>query len=175
MTLLASSNPDDEVWGIAYKISKENAENVMDHLDFRERGGYQRKTVLFHPCKPREKLDPSLLNNSHNDNSKSNNRQPVVPMTPTASEEMPFPLTIYIGEEDNHNYAGTESIETIASHIVEAHGPSGSNREYLYNLATAMRMIAPGVNDKHLFALENSVRQLEGSLEDASVGGCPRL
>lgn len=158
MTLIASNNQDDEVWGIAYKISQNDAANVMNHLDFRERGGYQRKTVLFHPCKPKEKHDPSLLHNCQNS---SNKNQPIVPMTPTPSEEMPFPLTIYIGEESNPNYAGTESIQTIAGHIVDAHGPSGSNKEYLYNLATAMRMIAPGVVDKHLFTLENAVKQLE--------------
>ncbi|KAF7987519.1 hypothetical protein HCN44_003281 [Aphidius gifuensis] len=158
VTLIASNNQDDEVWGIAYKISKNDAANVMNHLDFRERGGYQRKTVLFHPCKPKEKHDPSLLHNCQNS---SNKNQPIVPLTPTPSEEMPFPLTIYIGEESNPNYAGTESIQTIAGHIVDAHGPSGSNKEYLYNLATAMRMIAPGVIDKHLFTLENAVKELE--------------
>ncbi|XP_011309548.1 putative glutathione-specific gamma-glutamylcyclotransferase 2 [Fopius arisanus] len=157
VTLLTATDPTEEVWGVAYKISTENIENVVNHLDFREKGGYRRKTVLFHPSRPIQKIDPSTLNNSDS----NLNSHPVVPTTPTASEELPFQLTIYIGTEDNPNYAGVETIETIASHIVEAHGPSGANTEYLYKLAMAMRIIAPGVHDDHLFVLEMAVKKLE--------------
>ncbi|XP_015108808.1 putative glutathione-specific gamma-glutamylcyclotransferase 2 [Diachasma alloeum] len=158
VTLLSTSDPSDEVWGVAYKISNENIENVVNHLDFREKGGYQRKKMLFYPSRPVQKIDPSSLDNSPENNV---NSHPVVPATPTPSEELPFQLTIYIGTEDNPNYAGVESIETIASHIIEAHGPSGANTEYLYKLAMAMRIIAPGVHDEHLFALEGAVKKLE--------------
>lgn len=76
-------------------------------------------------------------------------------------DEAPFYLTIYIGEEDNPNFAGTENIDIIANHILVSRGISGSNTEYLYKLASAMRTIAPGVQDEHLFTLERAVKQLE--------------
>lgn len=85
-----------------------------------------------------------------------------------ASDEAPFYLTIYIGEEDNPNYAGTENIDTIANHILVSRGISGSNTEYLYKLASAMRTIAPGVQDEHLFALERAVKQLEEERDNES-------
>lgn len=40
-------------------------------------------------------------------------------------------------------------------------GPSGTNKEYVYNLADAMRNLAPKVQDEHLFALEAAVRNLD--------------
>lgn len=73
----------------------------------------------------------------------------------------PFTLHIYIAQENNPNFAGREDINTLAEYIANARGASGHNTEYLYNLATAMRTIAPTVYDDHLFELENAVRQLE--------------
>lgn len=58
-------------------------------------------------------------------------------------------------------------METIARHIVTSSGPSGTNREYLYQLAAAVRHLvmdgdATDTNgDPHLFELENLVRSLE--------------
>ncbi|XP_012270758.1 putative glutathione-specific gamma-glutamylcyclotransferase 2 [Orussus abietinus] len=158
-TLLSSANPTDEVWGHAYKIASENIENVVNHLDFREKGGYKRKSVLFYPCNTPQ---PSNANNLSDVPANSlSNTDSVTPMMPTPSEEIPFHLTIYIGGEDNPHFAGEEDVETIARHVIEARGISGSNIEYVCKLAAAMRTIAPGVNDEHLFALEAAVRKLE--------------
>ncbi|TGZ56799.1 putative glutathione-specific gamma-glutamylcyclotransferase 2 [Temnothorax longispinosus] len=161
VTLLASTNPDDEVWGLAYKISSENIENVVNHLDFREKGGYIKKTVLFYPC--------DFSKSGSNANVVLNNLSRTSFSTAslsTASDEAPFYLTIYIGEEDNPNFAGMESIDTIARNIIVSRGVSGSNVEYLYKLASAMRTIAPGVQDEHLFALESAVKELEQEKEE---------
>lgn len=163
MTLLASTNPDDEVWGLAYKISSENIENVVNHLDFREKGGYIKKTVLFYPC-DFSKSSPNA-NVSLNDLSRTSFSS--MASLSTASDEAPFYLTIYIGEEDNPNFAGMENVDTIARHILVSRGVSGSNVEYLYKLASAMRTIAPGVQDEHLFALEKAVKELEQEREES--------
>ncbi|XP_035719381.1 putative glutathione-specific gamma-glutamylcyclotransferase 2 isoform X2 [Vespa mandarinia] len=132
VTLLPSENPNDEVWGLAYKISIENVNNVVAHLDFREKD--------------------SIVNI---------NNTMVVPVT----EKDPFYLTIYIGNKDNPNYAGVEDIDTIAKYIFTAHGPSGSNREYLYKLATVVRTLIPNANDEYLFLLEKAVKNLEKDSE----------
>ena len=44
---------------------------------------------------------------------------------------------------------------------MSCHGPSGPNKEYVYNLAAAMRELAPDVEDDHLFSLEAAVRRLD--------------
>lgn len=80
---------------------------------------------------------------------------------------MPFVLEFYLATSDNPFYIGNESVETIARHIVASSGPSGTNREYLYQLATAMRQLLTDEttmdtsHDPHLFELENLVRTLE--------------
>ncbi|XP_076618722.1 putative glutathione-specific gamma-glutamylcyclotransferase 2 isoform X2 [Colletes latitarsis] len=109
VTLLSSDDSNDEVWGIAYKISSRDINKVVKHLDYREKGG-----------------------------------------------------------EDNPNYAGIEDIPTIAKQILVSRGPSGANTEYLYELASAMRAIAPGIYDNHLFTLESAVRKLEAE-QDTTI------
>ncbi|XP_008554875.1 putative glutathione-specific gamma-glutamylcyclotransferase 2 [Microplitis demolitor] len=164
VTLLESNNPDDQVWGVAYHIANENIDSVVNHLDFREKGGYERKTVLFYPCNPVKNEQFNLIDSSEDTNDLNIDGNLVKSEFISSKEnqvEKPFYLTIYIGNEDNPNFAGAENIETIASHIKSSHGPSGANTEYLYKLASAMRMIAPGVIDDHLFSLESAVRQLD--------------
>ncbi|GAB6020640.1 hypothetical protein CHUAL_003311 [Chamberlinius hualienensis] len=71
-----------------------------------------------------------------------------------------FVITVYIGNEKNPYFAGPASVEAIAKQIVNSHGPSGTNTEYLLNLAEAMRNAAPGVKDTHLFEIEDAVKRL---------------
>ncbi|CAK9815260.1 Putative glutathione-specific gamma-glutamylcyclotransferase 2 [Anthophora quadrimaculata] len=164
VTLLSSNNPNDEVWGVAYKISPQNIDKVVKHLDYREKGGYERKSVLFYPVYSVKNIESlsSMNNTSQRDFEDGKSLT-------TASENTPFYITIYIGGEDNPNYAGVEDICTIAKHIVVCHGPSGANTEYLYKLASAMRIIAPGVNDEHLYTLERTVKMLEQQNENVKV------
>lgn len=156
VTLLSSDNPNDEVWGVAYKISQHNIDRVVKHLDFREKGGYERKSVLFHPSYSIKDIESFPLESNAPQGDLKNAKLFSAP-----SENAPFYITIYIGGEDNPNYAGKEDLDTIAKHIVESRGPSGANTEYLYKLASAMRVIAPNVNDEHLYSLEAAVKTLE--------------
>ncbi|CAH1635996.1 unnamed protein product [Spodoptera littoralis] len=127
VTLIQSNDPNSKVWGVAYKIRSEDAAQVSQHLDFREKNGYSKKTVTFHP---KDNIEP-------------------------------FQLTLYVATEDNESYAGEASIEEIAKQVLSCQGPSGTNKEYLYNLAAAMRELAPDVEDDHLFSLEAAVRRLD--------------
>lgn len=173
VTLLASKNSNDQVWGLAYKISSENIDNVVHHLDFREKDGYEKKTVLFYPCDLSKNVEEcssssSNLNDNHvslNDLSTINHQASL--SSNSEQDPPPFYLTIYIGEEDNPNYAGMENIDTIARHILISRGISGFNTEYLYKLASAMRTIAPGIQDEHLFTLERAVKKLENDRENS--------
>lgn len=118
----------------------------MNQLDIREKDGYDKVTVQFFPSDPKRN---KLTENIHD----------CSPCSPHPHE--PFELVIYVGTENNKYFAGDADIESIAQQIVGSVGPSGTNAEYLYKLASAMRLLAPGVQDEHLFALEDAVRRLE--------------
>ncbi|KAL4717033.1 hypothetical protein ACJJTC_016920 [Scirpophaga incertulas] len=128
VTLISSEDSKSRVWGIAYKIRDEDINQVMQHLDFREKNGYSKKIVTFFP------------NNSNIE---------------------PFNLTIYIATEDNESFAGPASTEDMAKQIVSCKGPSGTNKEYVYNLASAMRQLDSNMEDTHLFELEAAVQKLD--------------
>lgn len=129
--------PADEsfcVYGIAYRIHKDDIEKVIAHLDYREKGGYERKSVVFYPFN---------------------------------KEEEPFKITLYLGDHDNENYAGSADIRTIAEQVYRSEGPSGTNIEYVLKLANAMKLFFPHVEDDHLFSLEKELNNLinQNSLE----------
>lgn len=67
--------------------------------------------------------------------------------TPPASAEG----LVYLATEDNAAFLGDATLDAIAEQIAVAHGPSGPNRDYLVNLAQALREL--GVDDPHVFAL----------------------
>ncbi|CAK1545664.1 unnamed protein product [Leptosia nina] len=127
VTLIPSDDPNSQVWGVAYKIRSEDIEQVTKHLDYREKNGYSKKTVIFHA------KDASLK---------------------------PFEITLYVATKDNESFAGPAPIEDIAKQVISCKGPSGTNKEYVYHLAEAMRLIAPGVEDEHLFSLEAALKKL---------------
>ena len=52
--------------------------------------------------------------------------------------------------------AGSEPLESLSKVIWSSVGPSGPNKEYLLNLAMAVRELSPKSYDSHLFALEVS-------------------
>ena len=93
--------------GVAYCIS----EDVFDHLDHREKNGYQRvDTPIF--------LEDGRLEDGRE-----------------------VPGTVYVAEPGNFAYLGPGSLRSIAAQIAASSGPSGSNREYLLTLAEALRQL----------------------------------
>lgn len=49
----------ERVWGVAYQIPQENVEDVRNHLNFREKQGYDATVVTFHPDD--ESIEPFQL------------------------------------------------------------------------------------------------------------------
>lgn len=66
---------------------------------------------------------------------------------------------VYIAPTDNAAYLGPASIEQIAAQIARCHGPSGPNKEYLLELANALRKL--NIDDPHIFAIEQTLLSLQ--------------
>jgi cation transport protein ChaC len=65
---------------------------------------------------------------------------------------------VYIATEENAAFLGAASELDIAMHIARASGPSGPNREYLNDLAQALREL--GKHDAHVFEIEQHLKLL---------------
>lgn len=65
---------------------------------------------------------------------------------------------VYIATEDNAAWLGPASEAEIARHIAGSAGPSGSNRDYVFKLADALRKL--GADDPHVFAVEAGLRDI---------------
>jgi len=65
---------------------------------------------------------------------------------------------VYIAAEHNEAYLGDAPMPEIAAHIQRCAGPSGSNREYLLQLADALRQLSE--HDSHVFELETLLLEL---------------
>lgn len=72
----------------------------------------------------------------------------------------PTTVLAYIGTETSPSYLGPAPEEHIARQVISTRGCSGSNTEYVLNLASSMREIAPEVHDEHLFTLEAKIKEL---------------
>lgn len=104
--------------GIAYLVEP----RVFEHLDHREKNGYQRHDIEI-----------------------------VLDGLQTAVQGL-----LYVASPENPAFLGPAPIEELADHIASAHGPSGSNRDYLLQLADALRTLED--EDPHVLALESLLR-----------------
>lgn len=118
-------------WGVAYKISGTEDEQIaLTYLEVREKQYDEKAYVDFF-------TDPLAL-------------------TPAVSGVM-----VYIASPDrklNPNYLGPASLEEIAKQIILAEGPSGPNRDYIFQLEKAL--IQFGFKDKHVVDLAKEVRRI---------------
>jgi cation transport regulator ChaC len=105
--------------GVAYRVDHA----VFEHLDHREKNGYERHATTI-------TLDGGT-------------RQ--------------VGGILYVAREDNPAFLGHASLEEIAEHIARSSGPSGSNRDYLLQLAESLREL--GDPDPHVLALEALLRE----------------
>lgn len=122
-------NPQGHCHGVAYLVSNVDIEQTFAELDHREKNGYTRLSLSL-------KLGSETVSE----------RQKTVPGI------------TYIANENNEAYRGPAPIKQIAEDIFHSIGPSGTNIEYLLELAEALR--ARTINDPHIFALETQVLAL---------------
>ncbi|KAI0258676.1 ChaC-like protein [Gloeopeniophorella convolvens] len=116
---------EDVVWGVAFTIDPAHARAVRDELGIRAQDGYTPERV-------------DVYNHA-----------------PDGTERVAVSRAeCYVGRSDNPSFIGAEPLDALARTIWAAVGPSGRNKDYLYNLAAAVRALAPEAYDSHLFALE---------------------
>ncbi|KZS90233.1 ChaC-like protein [Sistotremastrum niveocremeum HHB9708] len=114
---------EDIVWGVAYTIDPAYAAEVRDYLDYREKNGY---TV------------------HHTDVYGFENGVETI-VAPQA--------VVYVGRKDNPAFVGSEDLDVLAARIYTSVGPSGKNKDYLYDLEEAVKKLAPESYDSHIAAL----------------------
>ena len=108
-------------WGMAYRVETDEVEQIFARLDWRERGGYERRDLA---------LD--------------------------LGEDGRVVGVTWVATPANPNYLGPAPLDEIAEQVRRSEGPSGSNLEYVLELARALREI--GASDAHVFNLEALLR-----------------
>nr|POE78226.1 putative glutathione-specific gamma-glutamylcyclotransferase 2 [Quercus suber] len=135
----ASAPP--KVWGAAYRIPSAHVAAVKEYLDIREINGY---SIQYAPFTPGE----------------------------AAKGELPqgqIDCLVYIGLPDNPQFLGPQDPQSLAEHIIKSRGPSGENKEYLYQLEAALDGLSPESNDPHITDLARRCRQVEARQSSGSV------
>lgn len=109
----------DRCYGRAFLIEP----RVFEHLDRREKNGYERRAVDIY-------LDGACTTG-----------------------------VVYIAGASNFAFLGEAPLDEIAAHIKRCAGPSGTNVDYLLNLANELRRLA--ILDPHVFELETRVLAIQ--------------
>ncbi|TGZ81890.1 ChaC-domain-containing protein [Ascodesmis nigricans] len=122
---------DEVVWGTAYRVEASHVEEVKEYLDIREINGYSIHYVDVHHTNP---------------------------------NSPPIRSLVYIGTPENPQFVARERVpgETeLAEHIYKSVGPSGPNKDYLYQLHHALEDLCPDSKDNHIRSLFRKIAILE--------------
>ncbi|GAA6052458.1 hypothetical protein JCM3770_001123 [Rhodotorula araucariae] len=117
------------VWGLCFYIPKDRSDEIWAYLDHREKDGYTLRTVDVY-------------------NIDEHGREVMVESG----------VKVYVGETHNPSFGGGEAMDQLGKHIARTAGPSGPNKEYVYNLVDAVRNLDPHSEDQYLKELERIVR-----------------
>ena len=140
-TLLRSESPTARTYGAAYRlVGRDQIHAAMDHLNMREStlGGYILKVDQF---------------TTHSSAS--------------TQKTSTIPVVFYVATAENDQFTGHESLEVLALIIATSVGPSGPNRDYLFNLAKWQKEALPFVEDDHLYRLEKMTQRVIAAYEKA--------
>ncbi|KAJ3122289.1 hypothetical protein HK098_002957 [Nowakowskiella sp. JEL0407] len=149
-------SPEIICWGLAIRIPDSKVEEVVKHLDHREKNGYTAYTT--------DVYNPEISKFIHTQLETNTADIPIIRnvtvyVATTANESLLGPFDVPKSEVTPEQLQ-VGSIDTIAKTIAVRSGPSGKNSDYLLGLCDALRVIAPHHEDSHLDALEKKVRLL---------------
>lgn len=137
------------VWGAAYRIPSQHVAEVKEYLDIREINGYSIQYTPFN-----SQPSPQDMTSTY---------QTITPAPDTSLAGIPTPIKclVYIGLPDNPQFLGPQDPQALAEKIVASRGPSGENRDYLYQLEEALRGLSEESADEHVFDLARRCREVE--------------
>ncbi|KAL9650736.1 hypothetical protein ABK040_001790 [Willaertia magna] len=121
---------NEVLYGMCYLIPKDQALEIFKQLDYREKGGYHRTIVTVHSSE------------------KGHSKRAI----------------LYVGSINNFEnteFVSPSSLGCIeeAKIIAKAIGPSGKNKDYLFQLTKALRERFGGT-EPYLYRLEENVKKL---------------
>ncbi|KAF2634911.1 ChaC-like protein [Massarina eburnea CBS 473.64] len=131
-TLTDHHESTERVWGAAYHIPASKVAEVREYLDIREINGYSIQFTPFHPA--------SSL---------------------SSSSATPINCLVYIGLPENPQFLGPQDPDVLARHILKSRGPSGENREYLFQLEEALLGLSKESSDAHISDLVRRCKMIE--------------
>ena len=73
---------------------------------------------------------------------------------------------VYIGLPDNPQFLGPQDPQVLAEHIITHRGPSGENKDYLYQLESALNDLSEESCDEHVTDLARRCREIEARKKD---------
>lgn len=83
------------------------------------------------------------------------------PFQPAGPSQTPIKCLVYIGLPENPQFLGPQEPGQLAAKILESKGPSGENREYLFNLEEALLGLSGESEDAHVSDLVRRCREIE--------------
>ncbi|KAL5421109.1 hypothetical protein PMIN06_006771 [Paraphaeosphaeria minitans] len=83
------------------------------------------------------------------------------PFIPSSSPSTPMQTLVYIGLPSNPQFLGPQDPDALAAHILKSRGPSGENRDYLFQLEEALGGLGSGAGDAHVSDLVERCKTLE--------------
>ncbi|KAL1794711.1 hypothetical protein ACET3X_006527 [Alternaria dauci] len=168
-TLTDMHDSTERVWGAAYHIPASHVKEVREYLDIREINGYSIQFTPFHPAISTAEVT-SPPHDSEPDESERGMLAGIrATNTVSVTEEAgSMKCLVYIGLPENPQFLGPQDPDALARKILESKGPSGENKEYLYNLEIALLGLSYNSGDAHVSDLVRRCKQLE---EEARVEG----
>lgn len=82
------------------------------------------------------------------------------PSSSPSAAGCPIRTLVYIGTPDNDQFIGPQEPQALAEHIFRSEGPSGLNRDYLWNLEQSLDELSPSSGDEHVTDLSDRVRAI---------------
>lgn len=134
-----------KVWGAAYRIPSKHVVEVKEYLDIREINGY---SIQYAPFNHEQDMSATVQ---------------TVHAAPDTDASMPNQIKclVYIGLPDNPQFLGPQDPQALAEHIIMSRGPSGENKEYLYQLEEALNALSRESGDEHISDLAKRCRDIE--------------
>lgn len=186
-------DPSERVWGAAYHIPTAHAASVREYLDIREINGYSIQFTPFHPAASTIATATSEPSGKDDEDERGDGGGKGITRTRSASvsfsDSKAIRCLVYIGLPENPQFLGPQDPEELAGHILESTfslsvprslvvvlgfvlicavgiGPSGENKEYLYNLASALLGLSKESEDAHVSDLVRRCREIEGEADE---------